>query len=102
MTATANASDMEAARKELLAELLEFAAFATVGDVMELRDLFCGRNAVIAGYNRIDTLLMCLFDQMVIQPITIPDPMRYDRINTRLVHWFAHLGVTDLSKFENR
>ena len=29
---------MEAARRELLDELLEFAAFATVGDVMELRD----------------------------------------------------------------
>ncbi len=45
-TGAANASDMEAARKELLAELLEFAAFATVGDVMELRD----ENRILVKY----------------------------------------------------
>ena len=36
----------EAARRELLAELLEFAAFATVGDVMELRD----ENRILVKY----------------------------------------------------
>ena len=41
-----NAQDMEAVRKELLAELLEFAAFATVGDVMELRD----ENRILVKY----------------------------------------------------
>jgi len=36
----------EAARRELLDELLEFAAFATVGDVMELRD----ENRILVRY----------------------------------------------------
>lgn len=41
-----NAKNMEAARRDLLAELLEFAAFATVGDVMELRD----ENRILVKY----------------------------------------------------
>lgn len=41
-----NAQNMEAARGDLLAELLEFAAFATVGDVMELRD----ENRILVKY----------------------------------------------------
>ncbi|MCM1176041.1 MAG: single-stranded-DNA-specific exonuclease RecJ [Blautia sp.] len=40
------APEQDAARRELLCELLEFAAFATVGDVMELRD----ENRILVKY----------------------------------------------------
>lgn len=42
----AGVQTMETARRELLSELLEFAAFATVGDVMELRD----ENRILVKY----------------------------------------------------
>lgn len=42
----AERGDMEAPRRELLSALLEFAAFATVGDVMELRD----ENRILVKY----------------------------------------------------
>lgn len=41
-----NTRNMEETREDLLAELLEFAAFATVGDVMELRD----ENRILVKY----------------------------------------------------
>ena len=45
-TGSGEAEASEAARRELLSELLEFAAFATVGDVMELRD----ENRILVKY----------------------------------------------------
>ncbi len=43
-------------------------------------DLGCRCDPVIAGQDKLPAVLFCLPDQMIVQPIAVPDPVRNDRI----------------------